>query len=64
MSSVTWVFTVKDIESRIADGALAEVVWGNLDIIDRRLCDLGEPCDLPEWFVRWKGALIEMVVST
>jgi Fe-S-cluster containining protein len=54
----------KDIESRVADGALAEVVWGNHDIIDRRLCDLDEPRDLPEWFARWKGALIEMVVST
>ena len=54
----------KDIESRVAEGALAEVVWGNHDIIDRRLCDLGEPRDLPEWFARWKGALIEMVVST
>jgi uncharacterized protein len=40
----------KDIESRVADGALAEVVWGNHDNIDRRLCDLGDPRDLPEWF--------------
>ena len=40
----------KDIESRVADGTLAEVVWGNHDNIDRRLCDLGEPRDLPEWF--------------
>jgi hypothetical protein len=43
-----------DIESRVADGALAEVVWGNHDIIDRRLCDLGEARDLPEWFARWR----------
>ena len=45
----------KDIESREADGALAEVVWGNHDVIDRRLCDLGESRELPEWFAQWKG---------
>ena len=50
----------KDIESRVADGALAEVVWGNHDNIDRRLCALGELRDLPEWFAGWKGALIEI----
>lgn len=44
----------KDIESRVADGALAEVVWGNHDIIDRRLCDLGESRELPDWFAHWK----------
>ena len=42
----------KDIESRVADGALTGVVWSNHDNIDRRLCDLGEPRDLPEWFAR------------
>jgi Fe-S-cluster containining protein len=45
----------KDIESREADGALAEVVWGNHDVIDRRLWGLGESRELPEWFARWKG---------
>ena len=45
----------KDIESRVADGALADVVWGNHDVIDRRLCSLGESGELPEWFARWKG---------
>lgn len=45
----------KDIESLVADGALAEVVWGNHDVIDRRLCDLGESRELPEWFAQWKG---------
>jgi Fe-S-cluster containining protein len=44
----------KDIESRVAGGALAEVVWGNQDVIDRRLCDLGDTRELTEWFVRWK----------
>jgi Fe-S-cluster containining protein len=45
----------KDIESRVADGTLAEVVWGNHDVIDRRLWGLGESRELPEWFARWKG---------
>jgi len=45
----------KDIESRVADGALTEVVWGNHDVIDHRLCDLGESRELPEWFAQWKG---------
>ncbi|MBK8816903.1 MAG: YkgJ family cysteine cluster protein [Methylococcaceae bacterium] len=54
----------KDIETRVTDGALAEVVWGNHDIIDRRLRDLGESRDLTEWFAGWKGTLIEIPVST
>ena len=44
----------KDIETSVTDGALAEVVWGNHDIIDRRLRDLGESRDLTEWFAGWK----------
>ena len=44
----------KDIESRVADGAWVEVVWGNQDAIDRRLSDLGDTRELTEWFVRWK----------
>ena len=44
----------KDIESRVAGGALAEVVWGNHDAIDRRLGGLGDTRDLTEWFARWK----------
>ena len=44
----------KDIETRVTDGALADVVWGNHDIIDRRLHDLGESRDLTEWFAGWK----------
>ena len=54
----------KDIESRVTDGALADVVWGNHDIIDRRLRDLGETHDLPEWFAGWKGALNTMEILT
>lgn len=41
------------IESRVADGALADVVWGNHDAIDRRLSRLGEVRALDEWFARW-----------
>lgn len=40
----------KDIETQVADGALAEVVWGNQDAIDRRLTELGDSRKLTEWF--------------
>jgi len=46
----------KEIESCVTDGALAEVVWGNHDIIDHQLRDLGEPRDLTEWFDEWEGS--------
>ncbi|MBU1691658.1 MAG: YkgJ family cysteine cluster protein [Gammaproteobacteria bacterium] len=39
-----------DIESRVADGALADVVWGNHDAIDRRLAGLGKSRALTDWF--------------
>lgn len=42
-----------DIESRVADGALADVVWGNHDAIDHRLAGLGEIRALTDWFERW-----------
>ena len=42
-----------DIEARVADGTLADVVWGNHDAIDRRLAALGETRSLVEWFSRW-----------
>jgi Fe-S-cluster containining protein len=45
----------KDIESLVEEGALAEVVWGNHDVIDRRLGDLGDSRELPEWFALWNG---------
>jgi len=38
----------------VADGGWVEVVWGNQDAVDRRLCGLGETRDLTEWFARWK----------
>ncbi|WP_445368367.1 YkgJ family cysteine cluster protein [Methylomonas sp. BW4-1] len=44
----------KDIEARVSDGALSEVVWGNHDGIDHRLLALGESRELPEWFADWQ----------
>lgn len=43
----------RDIESRVADGSLADVVWGNHDAIDRQLGELGESRPLTEWFADW-----------
>lgn len=42
-----------DIKSRVDDGSLADVVWGNHDAIDRQLKGLGEVHSLTEWFTRW-----------
>lgn len=44
----------RDIESRVANGALGDVVWGNHDAIDQRLAALGESRPLTEWFERWQ----------
>ncbi|WP_020562446.1 YkgJ family cysteine cluster protein [Methylosarcina fibrata] len=44
----------KDIESRVAEGAWSDVVWGNQDAVDRRLQGLGETHELTEWFCRWQ----------
>lgn len=43
----------KEIESRVANGEWAEVVWGNHDAIDQRLCNLGNTRELTEWFAGW-----------
>jgi hypothetical protein len=43
-----------EIESRAADGTLADVVWGNHDAIDHRLAGLGESRSLSEWFELWE----------
>jgi Fe-S-cluster containining protein len=48
-----------DIESRVAEGALADVVWGNHDAIDHRLGQMGETQSLPEWFERWETEKID-----
>jgi Fe-S-cluster containining protein len=45
----------QDIESRVADGILADVVWGNHDAIDHRLGGLGEALALTAWFERWEN---------
>ena len=42
-----------DIETLVADGALVDVVWGNHDAIDHRLCGLGEKRALTGWFEDW-----------
>lgn len=44
-----------DIKSRVDDGSLADVVWGNHDAIDRRLAGIGEKRLLTEWFAHWTG---------
>ena len=44
----------RDIEARVAEGALAEVVWGNHDAVDQRLAGLGESRPLTEWFEAWE----------
>mgnify|MGYP000867396909 CR=1 FL=1 len=43
-----------EIESRVADGTLADVVWGNHDAIDHRLARLGGTRPLSEWFELWQ----------
>ncbi len=45
----------QDIESRVADGTLTNVVWGNHDAIDHRLGGLGEALALTEWFEHWES---------
>jgi len=42
-----------DIESKVADGALDDIVWGNQDAIDSRLASLGETRPLTDWFEHW-----------
>ncbi len=39
-----------EIEVRVADGTLADVVWGNHDVVDRQLAGSGENRALNEWF--------------
>jgi hypothetical protein len=42
-----------DIEMKVADGALPDVVWGNHDAIDQRLADLGVTRTMTDWFEAW-----------
>ncbi|MGB4064042.1 MAG: YkgJ family cysteine cluster protein [Azonexus sp.] len=43
----------RDIEKRVADGALPDVVWGNHNAIDHRLAGMGESRPLTAWFADW-----------
>ena len=43
-----------EILEQVERGALNEVVWGNQNVIDRRLGALGESKDLTQWFTEWK----------
>jgi Fe-S-cluster containining protein len=43
-----------EIETQVADGVLADVVWGNHDAIDHELKGLGESKSLSEWFLSWE----------
>ena len=45
----------QDIESRVAQGDWATVIWGNHDVIDRQLNALGDSRDLTEWFALWNA---------
>lgn len=40
----------REVEIRVAEGTLADVVWGNHDAIDQCLAGLGESRALTEWF--------------
>ena len=39
------------IEARVADGSLADTVWGNQDAVDRDLAAMGDARPLTEWFL-------------
>ena len=41
-----------EIESSVAEGKLADVIWGNQDAVDRELGRFGETRSLVEWFAR------------
>ncbi len=39
-----------EIESRVAEGSLSEVIWGNHEVVERQLAGLGETRSLSDWF--------------
>ena len=43
----------REIEIRVDEGALTDVVWGNHDAIDLQLNSLGKTRALTEWFGLW-----------
>jgi hypothetical protein len=44
----------RDIEALVTAGELDDVVWGNHEVIERRLTTLGPGRPLTEWFVAWR----------
>jgi Fe-S-cluster containining protein len=42
-----------DIETRVAEGKLTDVIWGNHDAIDQQLASQGESRALTDWFGDW-----------
>lgn len=44
----------RDIEALAASGELDEVVWGNHELIERRLAAFERVRVLTEWFVAWQ----------
>lgn len=45
-----------EIEKQVADGGLADVVWGNHDAVDQQLAKLGESRLLTDWFAAWQAS--------
>lgn len=43
----------RDIEAQVAAGSLADVVWGNHDVLDRQVAETGEAHPLDYWFAQW-----------
>lgn len=43
----------REIENRVAQGDMADVVWGNHDAIDHHLRGLGETRALTDWLANW-----------
>lgn len=39
-----------DIEARVTQGELSEVIWGNHEVVERQLASLGETRSLSDWF--------------
>ena len=46
----------REIDALVIDCDLADVVWGNHEVIDEQLASLGEIRPLTEWFGEWEGA--------
>lgn len=44
----------RDIEALVTAGKLDDVVWGNHEVIERRLTTLEPGRPLTEWFVAWR----------